>query len=121
MGSFHIIDGNPDDFSGLPVGLAVTLEAAKANLWALQVSENANGLSSFIRGFADPIVVLLVIGVITVGKVQPCDIHPVTHQTQNCIFIGHSRAKCAYDLRSSVHVVHLALHSNSDSNPLRRG
>ena len=102
VGAFAIIDGDADGFTVGPEGRAVG-EPAEADLGALQVGEDADGASGHVGGGAYPLVVGLVIGVVAVAEVQPCDVHPGLDQGPDGLVAGGGRAERTDDLSASIH------------------
>ena len=102
VGALDVLHGDANGLAGRPVGLVLG-EAAEADLRALQVGQDADRLPGFRRGVADPLVILLMISVFSVGKVQARDIHARVDQSANRILIGHSWAERTHDFCSSAH------------------
>ena len=102
MVAFAIIDGDADGFTVGPEGRAI-LEPAEADLGALQVGQDADGVSGQVGGGAYALVTGLVIGVVAVAEVQPCHVHPGLHQGPEGLVAGGGRAKRTDDLSASIH------------------
>ena len=106
MGAFDVLGGNTDDFAVRPVGLVLG-EAAETDLWTLQVGEDTDGVARFVGRLADPLVVLLVIGVLAMREVEAGDVHSVLHQAEDLVLASDGGAQRAHDLRSSIQHVTL--------------
>ena len=103
VGAFAVIDGDADGFAVGPERGTVG-EPAESDLGALQVGEDADGVSGHVGGGADPLVVGLVVGVVAVAEVQSCDVHPGLHQCPDGLVGGGGRAERTDDLSASIHV-----------------
>ena len=84
-------------------------EAPEPNFGPLQVGQDADGAAGGIGGLANPSVVLLVIGMFTVGEVHACDVHSVLDQAEDSVLACDSRTKSTNNLCATFH----ALNPNS--------
>ena len=76
-------------------------EPAEPDLGALQVGEDRDGLAGLVGGVADPLVVLLVVGLVTVAHVEPGDVHAGLGQLQDLVGAPDRGTEGADDLCSS--------------------
>jgi hypothetical protein len=79
-------------------------EAAEADLRALQVGEDADGVSLGVRGVADHVVDPLVVLAVAVAEVQPGDVHARLDELAYPVGGGGGRTQRADDLCASTHV-----------------
>lgn len=73
-------------------------EAAHAQLWPLQVHEDAQRVVELLLDFADPLVAQGVVGMLAVAEVEAEDVHPGFDQLADVVDAVDRRAKGGEDL-----------------------
>ncbi|SKU68224.1 Uncharacterised protein [Mycobacteroides abscessus subsp. abscessus] len=78
-------------------------ESAQPDLGALKIGEHADRPPGIIGCLAHPAVVLLVVSVLAVAEVQPCDVHTGLDERTHKLGRTGRRAKGTNDLSASRH------------------
>ena len=102
LGALHLGDGDDDTVALLPLVPALE-EAAESDLGALQVREDTDGPAGLVGGLADPSVVGLVVGVLSVAEVEAGDIHARVDQLSDSFLRRDGGTQGADDLGTTIH------------------